>query len=145
MATVIYPTELAEDGSVILASDDLLELDQLFNSEWERLAKHEREEIERAVAEEGQQFAAFEEPAKTYQRFDARIKARQERSLVMFLPGGQKLAVESFTEAAKHHELMQQSATGFKFQIRRGDVRVSLRVQRGRYNEIEIETAPAES
>ena len=173
MATLIYPTELREDGPLILASDDLLELDKVLQLEWERLAKHEEELIERTVAEETRgwavppPFAGREEEQRQKdisQEVRSRIERREEqlredisqrvrlriendrlRSLTMLLTGGEKLAVENFAEAEKHHELMRGSVTGFELQMRRGNVRLGIRVQRRAYDGIEIEARPAES
>jgi hypothetical protein len=173
MATLIYPTELREAGPLILASDDLLELEKVLQLEWERLGKHEQELIERTVAEETkheqeiiertvreeeQRGEAISQEVRsrierreeqrredTFRQIRSRIENYRLRSLTMLLAGGEKLAVENFAEAEKHHELMRESVTGFDLQMRRGNVRLGVRVQRRGYDGIEIEATPAES
>lgn len=149
MATLIYSTQFSEKGPWLLDADALGKLDDVLEAEWTRLSNHETQLIERGCAEElgarrtssGDSHAINDD---IRERIRGLVERSRERSLVFSLSNGHKLAVATFAEAGRHHELVRQRVIGAELKMRRGDVRIEVSISRGS-NQLAFEARPEES
>jgi len=152
MPEMIYKTNLDERGAWLLGQEELETLDQIIDSEWQRLNAENEKEIEAeaaSLAADKQMFLRGDEneiePSELRRRALDHVRrqypfCKSNKSITLLFKGGARLEISSFAEAAKHPDTVSQLPIGFTVSLQSGQYAVEANLDR--YDYLGIRVSP---
>jgi hypothetical protein len=150
LAEFIYSTRFRESGPWLIDAAKLEVLDKILEQEKERLHKLNEEAKAHEVEEQMRKPQGFSTSTKLtdedLERIDRRVRElpwnKEESSLVVFVQGDKKIAVESFTDALRQPGLLDEIPIGFEASLKSREIRGEIELGP---DSLEISVSPEHS
>ncbi len=150
----IYPTSESIPGPWLLDSDALRGLDELVDSEWKRLTALQEEMIKAEVEEKVlQRFAQLRDDAaeKKVEEYRAEqdkylrgYSYRNERVINVTLRSRKTLRAQSFADAMRQPDVVNETVEEFDLQMTNGKVSANVSLSTKWYNGLQIRVTPSD-
>lgn len=129
MAEFIYTTATNMPGPWLIDSEKLESLDKILDDEWARITKHHEDSIRKRVDKmieeskaKGEKELDLESLKKNYEERVRAYDNKDSRHVTIRLKSNKKIIVESFSEALRQQDLLQEMPIGFSAVMKSGDI-----------------------